>query len=75
MKTLTTFFIGLFVSISLASSSLTVAFNTKTHKYHYTTCVWAKRCTVHCVEVSLQEAIERGGVPCKVCRPPAVSGK
>jgi hypothetical protein len=36
MKTLTTFFIGLFVSISLASSSLTVAFNTKTLKYHPT---------------------------------------
>lgn len=71
MKTLTTFFIGLFVSLSLAASSLTVSFNQKTHKYHYATCTWAKRCTVNCIDIPLKEAIERGGVPCKICRPPA----
>lgn len=71
MKTLTTFFIGLFFSLSLAASSLTVAFNQKTHKYHYPTCTWAKRCTVNCIDIPLKEAIERGGVPCKVCHPPA----
>ena len=70
MKTLTTFFLGLFVSFSLAASTLTVAFNQKTHKYHYTYCTWAKRCTVNCIDIPLKEAIERGGVACKVCRPP-----
>lgn len=70
MKTLTTFFIGLFVSISIAASSLTVAFNTKSHKYHYMSCSAAKRCTVNCIDLSLEDAIERGGIPCKICHPP-----
>jgi hypothetical protein len=71
VKTLTIFFIGLFFSLSLAASSLTVAFNQKTHKYHYTGCPWANRCTVNCIDIPLKEAIERGGIPCKVCHPPS----
>lgn len=72
MKTLTTFFLGIFVSLSLAASSLTVAFNQKTHKYHYLSCAAAKRCTVNCIDIPLKEAIARGGVPCLRCNPPAV---
>jgi hypothetical protein len=71
MKTLTTVFIGLFFSLSLAASSLTVAFNQKTYKYHYTSCSAAKRCTVNCIDISLKDAIDRGGIPCKLCHPPA----
>jgi hypothetical protein len=75
MKTLTAFFLALFVSVALAASSLTVAFNTKSHKYHYTTCSAAKRCTRNCIEIPLAEAIERGGVACKICRPPETVGE
>lgn len=45
----------------------TVAFNTKTHKYHCLTCIWAQRCTRNCVNIPLSEAIAQGGRPCKVC--------
>lgn len=69
--TLTTILLGIFFSISLATSSLTVAFNQKTYKYHYQSCTWAHKCTVNCIDISLSEAIAKGGVPCKVFRPPA----
>jgi hypothetical protein len=46
----------------------TVAFNTKTLKFHCKTCQWATKCTVNCVDVSRSEAIRRGGVGCKVCK-------
>jgi hypothetical protein len=45
----------------------TVMFNTLSRKYHDPTCVWAMRCTRHCVAVPLSEAKRRGGVPCKAC--------
>ena len=67
----TAIFIGFLFSFSLAASSLTVAFNQKSYKYHYLTCTWAHKCTVNCINIPLAEAIDRGGVPCKKCRPPA----
>ena len=70
IKTLTALWLGVFVAVSIAASSLTVVFNTRSHKYHYTSCAAAKRCTVNCVEIGLDEAVRRGGVPCRVCRPP-----
>jgi hypothetical protein len=48
-------------------SSQPVYFNVKTHKYHKPTCIWAQRCTRNCVMIPRGEAINRGGVPCKVC--------
>jgi hypothetical protein len=45
-----------------------VYFNTKSFKYHNPSCQWAKKCTVNCITLPLDEAKERGGVPCKVCR-------
>ena len=48
-------------------SEQTVFYNTNTHKYHKLSCVWAKRCTRHCIPVTRKEAIQKGGVPCKVC--------
>ena len=44
-----------------------VDFNTVTHKYHNPDCIWAKRCTVHCIKITRAEAKARGGIPCKVC--------
>jgi hypothetical protein len=73
--TLTTIVLGFFFSISLAASSLTVAFNQKTYKYHYLSCTWAHKCTVNCIDISLAEAISRGGIPCKKCHPPATMGE
>lgn len=69
-KISTVVLLGLFVSLAFSADTLIVAFNTQTHKYHYLSCKWAKRCTVHCVDMPLSKAIREGGVPCKVCHPP-----
>lgn len=45
-----------------------VAFNKSTLKYHCVTCQWAKKCTRNCITITRREAIDRGGVACKVCR-------
>jgi hypothetical protein len=45
----------------------TVMFNTHSLKYHHPSCHWAKKCTVNCIRVKRSEAIQRGGIPCKVC--------
>jgi hypothetical protein len=50
-----------------AKSSDIVDFNTQTHKYHDPNCIWAKRCTVHCIKITRAEANRRGGIACKVC--------
>lgn len=50
-----------------ATTEETVAFNTKSLKFHCKTCTWAKRCTVNCIDLPKSEALRRGGVPCKVC--------
>jgi len=44
-----------------------VVFNIKTKKYHKAACVWAERCTKNCVFMKKTEALEKGGMPCKVC--------
>lgn len=44
-----------------------VYFNRQSLKYHCLTCEWARKCTRNCREMSRAEAIDRGGVPCKVC--------
>lgn len=53
----------------LATSCLaeTVVFNTKTHKYHAVSCKYAIKCTKNCIKIERQQAIKRGGIPCKVC--------
>jgi len=53
----------------LAPREETVTFNTQNLKYHRNSCRWAQRCTVNCIKISQSEAIKRGGIPCKVCRP------
>lgn len=53
--------------LSLASFADTVVYNTKTGKYHAQNCEWAKKCTVNCIKIDRKQAVQRGGVPCKVC--------
>jgi len=45
----------------------TVVYNTKTGKIHSPSCQWATKCTVNCIKIDRKEAVQRGGVPCKVC--------
>ncbi|MBY0357414.1 MAG: hypothetical protein K2W82_05375 [Candidatus Obscuribacterales bacterium] len=50
-----------------ASDKDIVAFNTANGKYHARSCLWAKRCTVNCIDISRAEAHRRNGIPCKIC--------
>lgn len=54
-------------SVLAASQRDIVDFNTQSLKYHDPDCIWAKRCTVHCIKITRAEAKKRGGIPCKVC--------
>ncbi len=53
--------------IPLMSLADTVVYNTKTQKYHSLNCEWAKKCTVNCIRIERKQAVQRGGIPCKVC--------
>ena len=53
--------------IPLMSLADTVVYNTKTLKYHSPNCEWAKKCTVNCIRIERKQAVQRGGIPCKVC--------
>ena len=53
--------------ISQQADSEIVTFNTESLKYHCPSCGWAQHCTRNCIEITRQEAISRGGVPCKIC--------
>jgi len=44
-----------------------VVFNVQNHKFHQPACMWAKRCTKNCIDITRKEAHARGGIPCKVC--------
>ena len=58
---------GLLIASKPVKKERTVYFNTKSYKYHSMDCQWAARCTRNCIEIPLSEAINRGGIPCKVC--------
>lgn len=49
------------------SAERVVSFNVSTHKYHCPSCQYARKCTRNCVEISLAQALERGGVACRWC--------
>ncbi len=53
--------------VSASATGSTVYFNTNSHKYHRMSCIWAVRCTRNCIAIPRAKAIQRGGVPCKVC--------
>ena len=53
--------------LPLNSFSDTVVYNTKTGKYHAQSCASAKKCTVNCIKIDRKLAVQRGGVPCKIC--------
>ena len=56
---------NMFYSSALAD---TVVFNTSTHRIHSPNCKCAKNCTVNCIKIDRVDAINRGGIPCKVCK-------
>ena len=47
--------------------------SSKSNKYHYTWCRWAKKINDSNLVIfnSVEEARNAGYVPCKVCKPPA----
>lgn len=55
------------ITAQIARDSDIVAFNTSNYKFHALSCIWAERCTVHCIQITRKEAHKRGGIPCKVC--------
>lgn len=67
MKVFAGLLLGIFCAIAVAGTM--VAYNTQSGKYHKTSCKWALRCTENCIEISIEDAVNRGGVPCKVCKP------
>ena len=53
--------------LPLNSFADTVVYNTITGKYHAQSCASAKKCTVNCIKIDRKQAVQRGGVPCKIC--------
>lgn len=61
-------FLNLIILLSTPSCNAeTVVYNVKTGKIHAVWCQWANKCTVNCIKIERKDAINRGGVPCKVC--------
>lgn len=54
-------------AVSSEESVTTVTFNTKTKKIHRHNCKSAKACTVNCVVLEKNDAVDRGGLPCGNC--------
>ncbi len=69
MKKFTIICLILFTNLifTLGCLAETVVYNTKTGKFHSLNCQWAQKCTVNCIKIDRKEAVQRGGVPCKVC--------
>ncbi len=64
-KSLLTLFSLLILSTS-ASYAETVVFNPNSKIYHKPSCHYAQICKV-CIKIEKQDAIKRGGRPCKKC--------
>lgn len=64
-KFLLTFISALILSTTAAFAE-TVVFNTNSKIYHNTSCHSAQICKV-CIKIDKQDAIKRGGRPCKKC--------
>jgi methylphosphotriester-DNA--protein-cysteine methyltransferase len=61
----------LVVCLSMAADYKYVG-SSKSNKYHYPTCEWALKInSANLVKFkSAKEALDKGFVPCKVCKPP-----
>ena len=66
-KVLFSFVLLISLFLPLSSFADTVVYNTKTGKYHAQSCASAKKCTVNSIKIDRKQAIQRGGVPCKIC--------
>lgn len=67
MKKLLIFTLLLNLILSPMCFAELVMYNTQTGKFHSLSCRWAQKCTVNCIKIERQQAIKKGGVPCKVC--------
>lgn len=54
-----------FLFVANACLAEVVSFNVKTHKIHNSSCRYFN--CKSCIKIERQQAIKRGGVPCKVC--------
>ena len=61
------FFLAFSLLTILPSQAEDVFYNTQSKKYHNFYCRYITKCTVNCIKITKKEAIQRGGVPCKVC--------
>ncbi len=57
----------IFAAAGVYAASNLVAYNVESQKYHRLDCKWAIKCTKSCIIIYKEDAISRGGVPCKVC--------
>lgn len=53
--------------VPVLAASSTVVYNSKNGKFHEPSCRWAEKCTRNCTEITRDEALKLGGIPCKVC--------
>jgi hypothetical protein len=61
------------IAICVADSPATTVYITKSGKaYHRESCTTLKKSKI---QITLGEAVERGFVPCKICRPPALDSE
>ncbi len=68
MKTIIyTFILVLLATTVLASDDYAVVMNVERHIYHNPDCMWAKKCTKNCIQITKSKAIARDAKPCKVC--------
>ena len=71
MKTVS---IIVFAVLCFCSLALSAEFygSVKSNKYHYPSCVWAQRINPSNLVVftGAEQAVKKGYVPCKVCKPP-----
>jgi hypothetical protein len=67
MKKISTLILLLILTLNTPVFAYEVAFNTKTKKYHQLWCQWARKCTTNCIIIKKEKAIQKGGIPCKVC--------
>jgi methylphosphotriester-DNA--protein-cysteine methyltransferase len=74
IRTLTLIILLVILSIVFLSMAADYKYvgSSKSNKYHYPTCKWALK--IHPDNLvtfkSAKEALDKGYVPCKVCRPP-----
>lgn len=58
---------------SALDAPVKVKYNLINKKYHLLSCEWAQKCTRNCIEITIDEAKKKKGIPCGVCLPDSTS--